>query len=139
MVRRGAWKRVERSLWSSRLELGQAFLQASLEALERVQEGQIGDPIMSNALLAAITYADALTIKFGGILNQQDHLKLLDALRDSLGNRARKEQMNRLGRLLRMKNQIQYDHTVSSIQEAREFVMQVQRFVSWAEAELARP
>ncbi len=139
MVRRGTWKRVDRSLWRGRLEIGQAFLQAALEALNRVQNGQIGDPIMSNALLAAIAYADALTIKFGGICNQQDHARLIDALRDALGKRAIKEQMNRLSRLLKMKNQIQYDHSVSSIQEAREFVMQVQRFVSWAETELARP
>lgn len=139
MVRRGVWKRVENNLWRGRFELGRAFLQSAIVALDRAQDGQIGDPIMSNALLASIAYADALTIKFGGIMNQQDHMRLIEALRSALGNRASKEQMSRLGRLLKMKNQIQYDHTACTVQEAREYVSQVQRFVSWAETELARP
>jgi len=139
MVRRGGWKKVENNQWRGRFDLGRAFLLSANEALERAEDDQIGDPIMSNALLAAIAYADALTIKFGGILNQQDHARLLAALQSALGNRASKEQLNRLGRLLKMKNQIQYDHTVCTIQDAREYVSQVQRFASWAESELARP
>jgi len=139
MVRRGVWKRVENNQWRGRFDLGRAFLQSANEALARAQDGQIGDPIMSNALLAAIAYADALTIKFGGILNQLDHARLIAALNSALGNRANKEQMSRLGRLLKMKNQIQYDHTICTFQEAREYVSQVQRFISWAETELARP
>ncbi|MFC1539853.1 hypothetical protein ACFL41_00015 [Gemmatimonadota bacterium] len=139
MVRRGGWKKVENSQWRGRFDLGRAFLLSADETLARAVDGQIGDPIMSNALLAAIAYADALTIKFGGILNQQDHARLIAALQSALGNRASKEQLNRLGRLLKMKNQIQYDHTVCTIQDAREYVGQVRRFASWAETELARP
>ena len=138
MVKGGTWKRVDTGQWRGRFDLGRAFLRSALEALERAEDGQIGDPIMSNALLAVIAFADALTIRFGGIRNQQDHSRLPAALRHALGNRASKEQLHRLGRLLKLKNEIQYDHTTCSMQEAREYVSQVQRFAAWAETELAR-
>ncbi len=138
MVRRGVWKQVDRDQWRGRREIARGFLQAALKELEVAEEGQIGNPIMSNALLAAIAYADALTVKFGGILNKGDHAKIVDALRDALGDRALKEQLTRLARLIKKKNQIQYAFEDSNIIEAREYVAHVERFATWAEAEMAR-
>jgi hypothetical protein len=138
MVRRGVWKHVDRDQWRDRREVARGFLQAALQALEIAEEGQDGNPIMSNALLAAIAYADALTVKFGGIQNKGDHSKIGDALLDALGDRALKEQLTRLTRLIRKKNQIQYGFEESSITEAREYVAHAERFAAWAEAELAR-
>jgi len=138
MVRRGVWKQVDRDRWRGRREIARGFLQAALKELDAAEEGQIGNPIMSNALLAAIAYSDALTVKFGGILNKGDHAKIVDALRDALGDRAIKEQLTRLSRLIKKKNQIQYAFEDSTIIEACEYVAQVERFATWAEAELAR-
>ena len=98
-----------------------------------------GDAIMSNAIIAAIAYADALTMKVAGTKNEADHMELPRTLRRALGNRLPREQKTRLQRILGLKNEIQYEHRIASVQEARELVDQVERFAEWVEVEFARP
>ena len=138
MVRSRRWQKVERERWRSRLELARGFLEAARTALERAAAGASGNPIMPNALLAAIAYADALTIKYGGFLNTGDHARLTHALRFALGDRAEPSQLERLGRIVSRKNRIQYEFSRAPLDEARAFIEQVRRFAEWAEAELAR-
>ncbi len=116
-----------------------AFLKASEDGLELADEHGPGDPIMSNAVLAAIGFADALSMKFAGTKNDDDHSELPRTLRRALGNRLPKAQERRLARILSLKNEIQYEHRTASVQEARDLLVQVRRFAEWAETEFVRP
>ncbi len=122
-----------------RLRKARAFLQAAEDGLAQADERGAGDPIMSNAVLAAIAYADALTMKVSGVKNDEDHMALPRTLRRALGNRLPREQETRIQRILALKNEVQYEHRTSSILEARELVDQVRRFASWIELEFVRP
>lgn len=138
VVERGPWKQVDRSRGRGRHRDGRAFLQTAQDALALADPGDSGKPIMSNALRAVIAYADALTIKFGGIKNTQDHKTLPRTLQQALGQRARKKQLRRLRRLLGQKNDIDYHHRDMDLEEARRFLKRAERFGKWAEQELMR-
>ncbi|MBI4545990.1 MAG: hypothetical protein HY703_12390 [Gemmatimonadetes bacterium] len=139
MVKRRAWKRVDRAQWMERRRNAQDYLQAARDLLALTPAGGNGNPIMSQALLAVIACADALTIKFAGIQNTQDHRAAVAALKQVLGQRADPSQLARLERMMASKDDIQYDHRTATIEEARDFVAQAERFALWAERELARP
>jgi hypothetical protein len=124
---------------AARLRKGRAFLRAANDGLALADEATAGDPIMSNAVLAAIAYADALTMKVAGVKNQSDHMALPRLLRRVLGNRLPTEQAKRLRRILALKNEIQYEHRTASTAEARDLVLQVTRFAEWVETEFPRP
>lgn len=135
---RGSWRRVDRSQWSGRLQNARDFMKAARDALTLADESANGNPIMSQVVLASIAYGDALTIRFGGIQNEQDHRQLVRTIRHALGNAADAEQMTRLARIIGRKDEIQYDHRTASIDEARRLLEQAERFAAWAERELLR-
>lgn len=138
MVKRGPWKQVDRSTWKGRHRDGENFLQTAEDALALANPGDSGKPIMSNALRAVIAYADALTIKHGGIKNARDHDTLPRTLRQALGRRAEKKQLRRVRRLLGRKNDIDYHHRDIGLEEARRFLKRARRFARWAEEALMR-
>lgn len=138
MVRRGPWTTVDRRRWIGRHRDGRSFLQAAQDSLDLADTGDSGKPIMSSALRSAIAYGDALTIKFGGIQNARVHSTLPRTLQQALGDRAEKEQLLRLRRLLGQKNDIDYDHRDMDLAEARRFLQRAQSFARWAEEELMR-
>jgi len=105
--------------------------------MQLADEGSSGDPIMSQACLAAIAYADALTIRYGGIKNVGDHGKVVAVIKQAMGNRADQEMLRLLARILSRKNQIQYAAHVSSHTEAQRYLEQVIKFREWVEAQLA--
>ncbi len=133
MVKGANWRKVDRRLWKGRYANGREFLRAAKESLDLAQEGQSGNPIMSNAVLALIAYADALSIRLGGIQNAKDHATLPQTLIQAMGERADKGQLDRLRRLIGQKGRIHYDFRVASIEEARKYTAQVLRFLEWAE------
>jgi hypothetical protein len=137
MARSDSWRRVERDTWKIRLQNARDFMQSARESIQLADEGSSGDPIMSQACLAAIAYADALTIRYGGIKNTGDHGKNVAVVKQAMGNRADQGMLRLLARILSRKNQIQYAAHVSSFEEARRYLEQVVRFREWAEAQLA--
>lgn len=124
---------------AARLRKARTFLQAARDGLALADERTAGDPIMSNAILATIAFADALTMKSAAIKNEGDHMQLPRTLRRALGNRLPKGQETRVRRILALKNEIQYEHRTASIAEARELMTQVERFTEWVETEFVRP
>lgn len=132
-------RRADQDDAAARLRKARIFLVAAEEGLALAEERAPGDPIMSNAILAAIAYGDALTMKGAGTRNEGDHTVLPRTLRRALGNRLPKEQETRLQRILALKNEIQHEHRTASITEARGLVEQVRRFAEWVEVEFARP
>src|SRR6188768_1611679 len=101
MVSRGTWRRVnDRSKSSGRRDAGRAYLKTARNACMVADEADDGRLIVQGAILAAIAYGDALTIKIAGIRNDDDHQRLPAAVRHALGNAAPAAELTRLTRLL---------------------------------------
>jgi hypothetical protein len=130
---------VPREQWTGRLENARAFLQAAQQLLELAEESSIGNPVITQAIDSAVAFADAVTIKFGGIQNTRDHKGLTGALRTAIGARLPSPQEKRLAGLLSWKDDAHYGHRAAGMDEARAVVQQAERFAEWAESELARP
>lgn len=139
MMRRGTWTAVrDRSQWSGRRNAGRAHLKTARDALAVADEGDDGRLIVQGAILAAIAYGDALTIRIAGIKNGNDHQRLPDAVRRALGNRAPQSELTRLSRLLKRKDDSAYGHRALTLDDARSALQQAEAFAAWAEAELIR-
>lgn len=139
MVTRGTWSAVrDRSEWTGRRDGGRAHLKAARNALTVADEGDDGRLIVQGAVLAAIGYGDALTIKVAGIRNGTDHRRLPDTVRHALGNRVPRGELTRLSRLLQRKDDSAYGHRPLTLDNARAAVAQAEAFATWAEAELVR-
>ena len=139
MVKQGQWRRVDRDQAHGRRRNAQDYLDSARSLLALAEPDANGNPIMSNALLAVIAYADALSIHFGGIQNADDHSAVVETVKAAMGAAADSGHVTRLQRLIRQKNQIQYDHRTATVEQARAFMEQAERFARWAEESLARP
>jgi hypothetical protein len=139
VARKGSSRRTDPEEWKGHRERARDFLHASGDLLDLSNEGAGGNPSMSQALLAVIAYGDALTIRFGGVRNTQDHQALPQTLRRVLGERANAAQLSRASRLIARKNEIQYEHSAAPLDDARNYLEQAKRFAEWAEETLAIP
>lgn len=138
MTRTGPARPVDDDFMKGRLENARAFLQAARDAAELAEPGQNVNPIISHIVNAAIAYADALTAKNRGRVNQKDHNAARKALRDALGNRLPDAQERRLARILGRKDEAQYGATHGRLTQAKELLDQLKEFAAWAEAEIRR-
>lgn len=139
MVTRGTWRPVrDRDEWVGRRDAGRAHLKAARNALTAADEGDDGRLIVQGAILAAIAYADALTIKVARIKNVEDHQQLPATVRHALGNLAPQAELTRLTRLLKQKDDSAYGHRSLPLDDARSAVEKAQAFAAWAEGELVR-
>jgi hypothetical protein len=87
---------------------------------------------------AAIGYADALTAKYGGFIDQKDHAGIIRLLRDALGNRLPLKQARRLEAILGIKDEVRYDLRSGRHSEATRLVSELKEFAAWAEDEFGR-
>lgn len=138
MTGTGSRKTADKSFGEGRLRLARAYLKAAQDEAELAEEGSIGNPIISQIVHAAIAYADALTARFAGRVNQQDHGAAVKALRDALGNRLPRAQETRLRRILAEKDAAQYGARLKPLADAQRLLAQMVEFAAWAEAEMSR-
>ena len=139
MTRKGASKSVNASFGEGRLRLARAYLKAAQMEATVAEDGDPGNPIMSQIVNAAIAFTDALTARYSGRANQQDHAAAVKALRDALGNRLPTAQETRLRRILGVKEEVQYGTRFKTKTEAEKLLTQLEEFAAWAEAEIQRP
>lgn len=137
MTRAGPSKPAGLEIAAGRLDNARAFLAAARDAAALAEPGANANPILAQVVTAAIAYADALTARFGGRVNQRDHAALPRALRAALGNRLPKAQERRLVRLLERKDEAQYGSRRGSLAEARNLLTELEAFAAWAEATVA--
>lgn len=136
---RGTWTTVkDRSVWMGRRDAGRAHLKSARDACDVADDGDDSRLAVQGAILSAIAYGDALTIRVAGIRNGKDHKRLIDALRHALGDRMPQAEMTRLERLLRQKDDSAYGHRMITVMEARDALEKATAFAAWAEVELAR-
>lgn len=137
MVTRGTWSPVrDRDQWTGRRDAGRAHLKTARNALVVADGGDDGRLIVQGAILSAIAFGDAITIKVAGIKNGADHQRLPDTVRQALGNRVSQGELTRLARLLKRKDDSAYGHRALTLDDARAAVAQAESFATWAEAEL---
>lgn len=136
---RGTWSTVrDKAAWTGRRNAGRAHLKTARDALAVADKGDDGRLIVQGAILSAIAYGDALTIRVAGVKNGNDHQRLGDALRFALGNRAPQKELTKLERLLKQKDDSAYGHRLMTLDEARAAIEKASDFATWAEGELAR-
>jgi len=87
---------------------------------------------------AAIAYTDALTAKVAGYVNTQNHTAASKSLRAALRDRLPNEQERRLVRILGEKAEAEYGVRPLRGSDAARLLRDLEKFVSWAEEELAR-
>jgi hypothetical protein len=121
-----------------RRDAGRAHLKTTRDALIVADARDDTRLIVQGAILSAIAYGDAVTIKLAGSRNGKDHQRLPDTLRQALGNRASQPELTRLQRLLKRKDDSAYGHRALALDEARTAVAQAEAFALWAESELGR-
>lgn len=134
---RGGRRKVSVDEWRGRRDNGRDFLSSAKALRDIADEGSNGNPIMSQAINAAIAFADALTIRYSGTQNAGEHRNVTLALQRALGRRADAAQVQRLARIIGRKDATQYGHRQSTLDEARQLVEQCERFADWAERVLA--
>lgn len=138
MTRTGGSKRADPTFANNRLVIARSFKLMAENSLAMAEIGNPMNPVMSNAILAAIAYADALTAKFGGKVNQKDHTAIIALLRDALGNRLPKKQETAFYRILAVKDDVQYGPNLVSASDANRILELLNEFARWAEDEYAR-
>ncbi len=139
MTRKGPTKLVDGNFGEGRLRLARAFLKSARDAAESAVDSDVGNPIVSQIVNAAIGFADALATKFGTGVNRQDHSAAVKNLRDALGKRLPTSQENRLRRILGEKEAAQYGVRIMHKKDAKKLLQHLEEFATWAEAELRRP
>jgi hypothetical protein len=139
MTRKGPSKAaVDKAFGDGRLQMARAFLKAAQNEAELADDADIANPIIVQVVNAAIAYTDALTTRFAGRVNQQDHTAAVKALRAALGKRFPNEQERRLARILGEKDAAQYGARMKRKSEAARLLADLEKFAAWAELEMRR-
>jgi hypothetical protein len=108
------------------------------DALELAERDRDAGPLMSNMILGAVAYVDALTSAIAGKINQTDHQAAVQLLRGTLGNGLPKAQQTNLRALISIKDEVQYGATFEPIEDAETLMQRARSFADWAEAEMSR-
>lgn len=129
---------VDSGEWDGRLRNARDFRRDAEELIALRDDDDNANGVITLIVNAAIAYADALTGKYGGFVNQQDHRAVSAGLARALGQRADKTQLKRLGTILGHKDASSYGPRRSPRQKAQDLLEQLDRFASWVEEEMER-
>src|ERR1044072_3918112 len=114
VVRTRSGKKKDLAYAAGRLLVARAFLKEARRSVESADTTDIGNPTMSTVINCAIAYADALTAKYKGEINQEDHQAVIKLLRASLGKELPAKQETNLRTLLEQKDEVQYGSRVKT-------------------------
>ncbi|WP_081486336.1 hypothetical protein [Nitrospirillum viridazoti] len=135
MTRQGSSKAVPPEYAEGRLKAARAFLKSAQTGFTLFDEGDVGNPIMSQIINAAIAYGDALTAISTGKVNQQDHAGIVRTLRAAFGNRLPDKQEANLRRIISEKDEVQYGARQKTRAEAERMLHTIEEFAKWSEDE----
>ena len=97
-------------------------------------EPKYGNGLAIVAIHAAIAYADALTVAYGGFKSTDgDHSRASDALQRALGHRADARQVRRLTGILDAKSHASYSGSYYTLAEGQAILEDLDLFAIWAE------
>jgi hypothetical protein len=135
MVRRGRRPSVDPAASAKYQRVAAALLKSASDLTELAAgEPSYGNAIAIVAIHAAIAYADALCIRFGGFKSAEgDHVRTVDSLKAALGDRADAAAIRRLQRVLSQKDQVSYQGAYYTVESATRLTKDAQEFAAWAE------
>lgn len=136
MVRTGRTKRKDETYVSERVRIARAYLKSASSGIDISDTGDIGNPVISTAILCAIAYADALTARRLGEINQGDHQGVVKLLRQAFGKELPDRQAANLRALLEEKDEAQYGARAKTLDEAKRALERLRSFADWAELAL---
>ena len=121
---------VDRRLASSYMAKAGQFLKTAERAAAEAEH----DAAMLNAIHAAISAADAVTIALAAVRSTDpDHQRAADLLQEVAGASGEiRGQVGRLRRLLSSKNLVEYEARRVKAAESLEALKRASRFVAWA-------
>lgn len=138
MVRTGNTKKKDASYVSGRLVVARGYLKDARNSNAWADPGDIGNPSISTIINCAIAYADAITAKHRGEINQGDHAAVVKLLRAALGNELPNRQEANLKTLLEQKDEVQYGSRSKTRDDAERALERLEEFVAWAETLLLK-
>ncbi len=138
MVRKGSSKKTSETYVAGRLLVARGYLKESRNSNAWADPGDIGNPSISTVINCVIAYADAVTAKHRGEINQGDHATVVKLLRAALGNELPHRQEANLRALLEQKDEVQYGSRIKSRHDAERALERLEEFVAWAETQLLK-
>lgn len=137
MARQGPSKPVEPGGWEGRLRNARDFRRDAEDLHDLRDDDENANGVITLIVNSAIAYADALTGKFGGFFNQQDHRNVCPAVERALGRRADPAQIKRLSAIIAQKDPSSYGARRSLKETSADLLKQLERFSEWVERTLA--
>lgn len=137
MARQGPAKPAGPDDWQGRLRNARDFRRDAEELNELREDEDNANGVITLIVNSAIAYADALTGKFGGFFNQQDHRTVVTAVERALGRRADLAQVKRLSAIIAQKDASSYGARRTRRQTATDLLKKLERFGTWAEQLMA--
>jgi len=127
---KGKRAKVDRSQASAYIAKSDQFLRAA----ELAAAASEHDAVMLNAIHAAISAADAVTVGLAGIRSSDpDHQRAADLLEEVAGASGEVHtQTRQLRQLLSSKNAVEYESRRARAAESAEALKRASRFVAWA-------
>ena len=136
MVRIGASKKAPVDHWTGRRDNARAFHEAARTQVALLSESANANPIISLIATAAIGYADSVTSKRLGVVNQEQHEQVVTTLRKAVGNRLTAATAKQLSSILKEKSTSQYGARRGSMETATRLLDALDAFAQWVEQEL---
>lgn len=130
MARKGKRVSVDRSQASSYLAKAQQFLRSA----ELAASASEHDATMLNAIHAAISAADAVTVALAGVRSTDpDHQRAADLLEEVAGaSKLVSAQARQLRQLLSRKNVVEYESRRATAAESADALKRAARLLGWA-------
>lgn len=138
MTRTGSRRSVPDDFWEGRLASARSFHEAARTLLTLAEPGQDSNPTIAQIVNAAIAYADAVTARRAGAVNQQDHRAVGALLRGAVGNRLSAKQLANLADIIAQKDAASYGVRPGTRTQAERSLERLDELAAWAEEELRR-
>lgn len=138
MARTGNTRKTDAAYVSGRLAVARGYLKDARNSRAWADPGDIGNPSISTIINCAIAYADAMTAKLRGEINQGDHATVVKLLRAALGKALPNRQEANLKALLEQKDEVQYGSRSKTRDDAERALERLEEFVAWAETQLLK-
>ena len=136
MIRGGAQKAVPSEHWKGRRDNARAFHEAARIQLALLDEASNANPVISLIASAAIGYADAVVSRQKGVVNQEQHEKVLSQLRAALGNKLPPAIAKALVSILKEQSTSQYVVRHGRMETAAKLFASLEEVATWVERHL---
>ena len=135
MTKQGPRRMAADCEWTGRLTQAREFHE-SARSLVTLAQSRSYNGAITLMVSASIGYADAISAKRKGVVNQQDHQAAPRLLREVLGNALPDSHEKFFRRLLGRKDEVNYGARSTSLDEAARLLAELDDFGAWAEGVL---